>query len=86
MFGKKTSNSDELWILPETDFAEMARTMGEIGFSVTKPEELNKVILEAININKPLIVDVKTDIDAIAEPPIVPNKINKNFSFSNSTL
>ena len=37
-------------------------------------------------INKPVIVDVKTDIDAIAEPPIVPTKINKKFSFSNSTL
>jgi len=27
-----------------------------------------------------------TDIDAIAEPLIVPKKINKKFSFSNSTL
>ncbi len=86
MFGKKTSSSDELWILPETNFAEMARTMGGIGFSVTEPKDINKVILEAINSNKPVIVDVKTDIDAIAEPPIVPTKINKKFSFSNSTL
>ena len=60
--------------------------MGGIGFSVTEPKDINKVILEAINSNKPVIVDVKTDIDAIAEPPIVPTKINKKFSFSNSTL
>ena len=86
MFGKKSSKSDELWLLPETDFAEIARTMGGIGYSVTEPKDLNKTLLKAININKPVVVDVKTDINAIAEPPVVPSKINKNFSFSNSTL
>ena len=45
-----------------------------------------QTLSEAININKPVIVDVKTDIEAIAEPPIIPTEINKNFCFSNSTL
>jgi pyruvate oxidase len=43
------------------DFAAYAESCGGKGFKVSKPEELEKVITDALRIKKPVIIDVMTD-------------------------
>lgn len=43
------------------DFAMFAETCGGVGLKVLKPEDLRGIILQALKIKKPVIVDVMTD-------------------------
>jgi acetolactate synthase-1/2/3 large subunit len=60
----------ELWHFEEVDFASVAESMGADGRRVTRPEELEGVLAEAIEraeaSRRPVVVDVATDISATA--------------------
>ncbi|MEN4017677.1 MAG: thiamine pyrophosphate-binding protein [Methanobacterium sp.] len=43
------------------DFAEYARNCGGVGIKVETPEELEEAVDEALELNKPVIVDINTD-------------------------
>ncbi|NLC23398.1 MAG: pyruvate oxidase, partial [Oxalobacter sp.] len=47
--------------LTPVDFAKAAEAMGAVGFTVTKPEQLEKVFTEASRSEKPVVIDVKVD-------------------------
>lgn len=66
VYGKRTAGSDELWLFPETDFAGIARSMGCLGLTVNKPGELAGALERAVSANLPAVIDVKTDVDAVA--------------------
>ena len=65
--------------------AERRITKCNAGILAAKTKYLREWVSKLDNNNKQNEYYL-TDIDAIAEPPVVPSKINKNFSFSNSTL
>ena len=71
-YGGKTPGSDELWLFPDTDFANVAESMGCFGTTVNKPSELSSALDQAFASGKPAVVDVKTHIDGIAPQPWVP--------------
>ncbi|MBN1581748.1 MAG: thiamine pyrophosphate-binding protein [Anaerolineae bacterium] len=64
--------SNELWILNDADWAKIAQSMGCFGIRVTHPSELSSALDQAFASGKPAVVDVKTDIEAIAPPPWAP--------------
>lgn len=73
IYGGPAPESDELWMLTETDFAGLAESMGGLGIQVVRPGEFPGALERALACGKPAVVDVKTDIEGIAPPPWVPD-------------
>lgn len=71
VYGGRTLGSDQLWMLTDADFAAIAETMGCIGISVNRPGELSGAMDQALSAKKPVVIDVKTDIEGIAPKPWV---------------
>lgn len=66
VYGGQTPGSDELWIFPDADFAAIAETMGCLGLTVNRPEELPAALDRAFAAGRPAVVDVKTHLEGIA--------------------
>ncbi len=66
IYGGQTSGSDELWLFPERDFAGIAESMGCLGITVHKPGDIASALEQAFAADRPVVIDVKTDIDGIA--------------------
>jgi acetolactate synthase-1/2/3 large subunit len=64
--GKQTEQARELWTFSKVDFARIAEDMGARGIRVEKPGEISAAIAQALRADRPVIVDVVTDIDALA--------------------
>jgi acetolactate synthase-1/2/3 large subunit len=64
--GKQTEQALELWTYTKVNFAKVAEEMGAIGIRVEKPAELGAAIEKALTADRPVIIDVVTDIDALA--------------------
>jgi acetolactate synthase-1/2/3 large subunit len=71
-FERAGGHSDELWKFRDVDFAELARTMGGLGLRVERPEEIRPALERALAANQPVVVDVATDIDAMAPTAYTP--------------
>jgi acetolactate synthase-1/2/3 large subunit len=71
-YGARTPGSDELWMLPDIDFAAMAENMGALGIQVTRPGDMASAMDKAISSNRPTVIDVKTHIDGIAPKAWLP--------------
>jgi len=50
------------------NFAEVARSMGAVGISVDKPEDVGPAIQKAIESNKPTVIDIHVDGTQLAPP------------------
>jgi acetolactate synthase-1/2/3 large subunit len=72
-YSGRTSGSDELWMLSDTDFAAMAESMGALGIQVTRPEGIASAIEQAVSANRPTVIDVKTNIEGIAPKAWLPD-------------
>ncbi|HRJ40294.1 MAG: thiamine pyrophosphate-binding protein [Caldilineaceae bacterium] len=72
IYGGQTSGSDELWLFPETDFAKIAEAMGCMGITVSHPNEISSALERAFSADRPVLIDVRTDIDGIAPRAWVP--------------
>lgn len=66
IYGGQSAGSDELWLFEETDFAKIAESMGALGLTVHKPSELAAALDQAFAANRPVVIDVKTDVEGIA--------------------
>jgi acetolactate synthase-1/2/3 large subunit len=64
--GKRTAQSDYFWLFPETDFAKLAEGMGCVGIVVNKPDEVAGALERAFAADKPVLIDVRTDVEGIA--------------------
>ena len=64
--GKQTEQALELWTYTKVNFARIAEDMGAIGVRVEKPAELKLALQRAYGADRPVIIDVVTDIDALA--------------------
>ena len=64
--GKQTEKALEMWVFTEVDFAALAEHVGAIGIRVEKPADLAPAFDRALSADRPVILDVVTDIDALA--------------------
>src|SRR3954462_9200453 len=64
--GTQTEQAREMWTFSKVNFARIAEDMGAVGIRVEKPAELGPAIQQALKANRPVIIDVVTDIDALA--------------------
>ncbi len=64
--GKQTEEALRLWHFTEVNFAIIAENMGAVGIRVEKPWELPGALQQAFEANRPVIIDVVSDIDALA--------------------
>jgi acetolactate synthase-1/2/3 large subunit len=64
--GEQTEQARELWTYRMVNFAKIAEDIGALGIRVEKPAELGPAIQRALKADRPAIVDVATDIDALA--------------------
>lgn len=69
--GKQTEAGRELWMFTDVNFAEVAQKMGAVGIRVEKPAEIIPAIERGLELNAPVVVDIATDIEAVAPPAVV---------------
>ena len=64
--GEQTAEGRQMWTFNNVNFAEIAQNIGAVGLRVEKAENIQTAIKKALQLNKPVIIDVVTDIDALA--------------------
>lgn len=69
--GEQTEQARELWVFNELDFARLAEDMGAEGIRVERPGEFAPALGKALEADRPVVIDVVTDIDAIAPGPVI---------------
>jgi acetolactate synthase-1/2/3 large subunit len=55
-----------MWVFTDVDFARLAGDIGALGIRVEKPSELAPAFDQALSADRPVLIDVVTDIDALA--------------------
>ena len=65
-YGGRFPGTDELWMLSEIDFDQVAESMGCFGTQVRRPAEFAGALERALSCGKPAVIDVKTHIEGIA--------------------
>ena len=64
--GQQTEQARELWTFNRVNFARIAEEMGALGIRVERPAEFAPALERALAAGRPAVIDVVTDIDAIA--------------------
>jgi acetolactate synthase-1/2/3 large subunit len=64
--GQQTEQARELWTYNKMNFARLAEDMGALGIRVEKPGEIAGALERALKAGRPAVIDVVTDIDALA--------------------
>ena len=64
--GVQTEQAHELWHFTKVNFAKIAEEMGAVGIRVEDPGEIKGALEKALKMDLPVIIDVVTDIDALA--------------------
>jgi len=64
--GEQTAQARELWTYRPVNFAKIAEEIGALGIRVEKPGEIGPALARALASKRPVIIDVVTDIDALA--------------------
>jgi acetolactate synthase I/II/III large subunit len=64
--GTQTAQARELWTYTKVNFARIAEDMGAVGIRVEKAAELGPAIDKALTIDRPVVIDVVTDIEVLA--------------------
>jgi acetolactate synthase I/II/III large subunit len=64
--GTQTEQARELWTYSPMNFARLAEEMGALGIRVEKPDEIAPALQKALAAGRPAVIDIATDIDALA--------------------
>jgi len=64
--GQQTECGRSLWTFNKMNFARLAEDMGAVGIRVEKPSDIAGAIAQALKADRPVVIDVVTDIDALA--------------------
>jgi acetolactate synthase-1/2/3 large subunit len=64
--GAQTEQARELWTYNKMNFARLAEDMGALSIRVEQPGEIAGALERALKADRPVVIDVVTDIDAIA--------------------
>jgi acetolactate synthase-1/2/3 large subunit len=68
--GEQTAQARELWTYRPMNFARIAEDMGALGIRVEKPDDIAPALARALAAKRPAVIDVATDIEAIAPPAV----------------
>jgi acetolactate synthase-1/2/3 large subunit len=64
--GRQTEQARELWTFNKVNFARIAEDMGALGIRVENVGAFPAALAQALAANRPAVIDVVTDIDALA--------------------
>jgi acetolactate synthase-1/2/3 large subunit len=64
--GQQTEGGRSLWTFNKMNFARLAEDMGAVGIRVEKPGGIAGALAQALKADRPVVIDVVTDIDALA--------------------
>jgi acetolactate synthase-1/2/3 large subunit len=64
--GTQTEQAREMWTFSKVNFARLAEDMGALGIRVEQPGEIAPALARALAAQRPAVIDVVTDIDALA--------------------
>jgi acetolactate synthase-1/2/3 large subunit len=64
--GEQTAQARELWIYNPMNFAKLAEDMGALGIRVENASDIAPALAQAIAAKRPAVIDVATDIEALA--------------------
>ena len=64
--GTQTDKAREMWTFNNVNFAQIAKQMGAESIRVENPKDFTPALQKAIALNKCVILDVVTDVDALA--------------------
>ena len=64
--GQRGQRGRELWTFSDVSFAAIAESVGALGIRVDKPRQFAPAFLQALEARRPVVIDVATDIDALA--------------------
>ena len=70
--GGRDQGSDDLWVFEDVNFSEVSKSMGCMGIRVEDPTEIRPALERAVAAEGPVVVDVVSDIDAMAPTAFVP--------------
>jgi acetolactate synthase-1/2/3 large subunit len=68
--GNPTERSRELWTYSKVNFAKIAEDIGAVGIRVEKAADFEPALRRALTLDRPVIIDVVTDIEVLAPPPV----------------
>jgi acetolactate synthase-1/2/3 large subunit len=69
--GNQTEWAREIWTFTKVNFARLAEDMGAVGIRVEHAKELPAALQRAFKADRPVVLDVVTDIDALAPLPVI---------------
>jgi acetolactate synthase-1/2/3 large subunit len=64
--GEPTAQSRELWTYNPMNFARLAEDMGALGIRVERASDFAPALARALAANRPVVIDVVSDIEALA--------------------
>ncbi|MBO0763084.1 MAG: thiamine pyrophosphate-binding protein [Hyphomicrobiaceae bacterium] len=64
--GTQTDQARELWTYTAVNFAQVAENLGALGLRVERPADFAPALHRALAAKRPVIIDVATDIEALA--------------------
>jgi len=64
--GAQTAKARELWTYNAMNFAKLAEDMGALGIRVERAGEFAQALAQALAAKRPAVIDVATDIEALA--------------------
>ena len=64
--GKQTDRAREMWTFSKVNFARIAEDMGALGIRVEQASAFPAALAQALAADRPVVIDVVTDIDALA--------------------
>jgi acetolactate synthase-1/2/3 large subunit len=71
--GKEMDRSGEIWRFQKSvDFAKLGEALGCAAFRVDKPGQLKELLPKAFAMNRPVVIDVVTEENALAEKAWAP--------------
>jgi len=68
--GQQTPWGRELWTFTHVNLAKVAEDMGAIGIRVEDPGQIAPALQRALQADRPVVIDVVTDIEVLAPPPV----------------
>ena len=70
---KGDSRSGEIWRFQKSvDFSKLGEALGCAGFRVDQPGQLRELLPRAFGMNRPVVIDVVTDENALSEKAWAP--------------
>ncbi|HLA20258.1 MAG TPA: thiamine pyrophosphate-binding protein [Pseudolabrys sp.] len=70
-YGEPTPKSRELWTYNPMNFAKLAEDIGALGIRVEKASDIAPALQRALAANRPVVIDVASDIEYLAPTAVV---------------